>query len=327
MRHARAREVTRGRAAGCALAVLPLAAALLVGSASPSAATPLSDIQAGFLDVGVGAGPMGMAGAVVAGAAGAEAVFWNPASVGRGEAGREFLASYCDQMGLVPYSAASGAVALGPEYALGVGVLCSGDDVLREVTAVAAMARTAPAPPWCRGRPAHVGVALKGRWASYGNNESTDDQVTGDAMGGGLDLGVVLPLTGDLTLGVAGRDLANTLRWDSSATGSYSEGIPAALVVGIVACPRPGLRVEVDLDKALRADNGDVVAAGASLSIAGVATLRGGYRRALPPDEFEEYAVGCGAAVPTGHGRIALDVAYLFGRLENTLRLTVGFRL
>lgn len=327
MRHARAREVTRGRAASAAPAVLLLTAVLLAGSAAPAAGVPLSDIPAGFIDVGVGAGPLGMAGAVVAGAAGAEAVFWNPASVGRGGAGREFLASYCDQMGLVPYSAASGAVALGPEYALGVGILCSGDDALTEVTGLAALARTVPAPPWCRERPAYAGVALRGRWASYGNNESTDAQVTGDALGGGLDLGVILPLTTDLTLGVAGRDLANTLRWDSSAAGSYSEGIPAALVVGIAADPRPGLRIEVDLDKALRADNGDVVAAGVSLLIADVATLRAGYRRALPPDEFEEYAVGCGAAVPTGHGRIALDVAYLFGRLEDTLRLTVGFRL
>ena len=326
MRHARAREVTRGRAAPAAPAALALTAALLMGSAAAAFGVPLSDVPAAFVDVGVGAGPMGMAGAVVAGAAGAEAVFWNPASVGRGAAGREFIASYCDQMGLVPYSAASGAVALGPEYALGVGVLFSGDDVLAEVTGIAALARTAPAPPWCRGRPSHVGVALRGRWASYGNNDSTDAQVTGDALGGGLDLGVVVPLTTSLTLGVAGRDLANTLSWDSSAAGSYGEGVPAALVMGIAADPRPGLRIEVDLDKALRADNGDMAAAGASLSIAGIATLRAGYRRALPPDEFEEYAVGCGAAVPTGHGRIALDVAYLFGRLEDTLRLTVGLR-
>jgi hypothetical protein len=327
MRHARTREVTRRRSASAVLAATALAAALLAGSAAPAVGVPLSDIAASFVDVGVGAGPMGMAGAVVAGATGAEAVFWNPASVGRGEAEREFLASYCDQMGLVPYSAASGAVALGSEYALGIGILCSGDDVLREVTGLAALARTMPAPPWCSGRPAGVGVALKGRWASYGNNESTDDQVTGDALGGGLDAGVVVPLTASLTLGVAGRDLANTLRWDSSAAGSYGEGVPAALVVGIAADPRPSLRIEVDLDKALRADNGDVVAAGASLSIADVAVLRAGYRRALPPDEFEEYAVGCGAAVPTGHGRITLDVAYLFGRLDDTLRLTVGFRL
>jgi hypothetical protein len=327
MRHACACEVTRGRAASPALAVLLLAAALLVGNAAPAAGASLSDIPGSFVDVGVGAGPMGMAGAVVAGAAGADAVFWNPASVGRGEAKKEFLASYCDQMGLVPYSAASGAVALGPEYTLGVGILCSGDAVLTEVTGIAALARAVPAPPWCRERPAHVGVALKGRRASFGNNESTDAQVTGDALGGGLDLGVVLPLTTSLTLGAAGRDIANTLRWRSSAAGSYDEGVPATLVVGIAAEPRPGLRLEIDLDKALRADNGDVVAAGASFVIAGVATVRGGYRRALPPDQFEEYAVGCGAAVPTGHGRIALDVAYLFGRLEDTLRLTVGFRL
>jgi len=326
MRHARAREVTRGRPASPALAALALAAALLAGAVGSAAGTPLSDIPAGFVDVGVGAGPMGMGGAVVAGAVGADAVFWNPASVGRGAAGREFLASYCDQMGLVPYSAVSGAVSLGPRYALGVGVLCSGDDVLAEVTGLVALARAMPAPPWCGGRPTHVGVALRGRWASFGNNESTDAQVTGDAVGGGIDLGAVVPLTPTLTLGIAGRDLANTVSWSSSASGSYSEGVPAALVVGIAANPRPGLSIEVDLDKALRADNGDVVAAGASLSIAGVATVRGGYRRALPPDEFEEYAVGCGAAVPTGHGRITLDVAYLFGRLEDTLRLTAGFR-
>jgi hypothetical protein len=319
MRHARAGEVRRA-------AVAVALAALAVGAASAHGA-PLSDIPAAFLDVGTGAGAMGVAGAVVAQPTGPDAVFWNPAAVGYGAARREFAASYGDHMGLVPCSAVSASVPLGSEYALGAGLLVTGDDVLREMTAVAALARGLPAPPWCRERPTRVGVALRGRRASYGNNESTEGQVTGDAAGGGVDLGVLVPAPCGLTLGVTGRDVVNTLRWNSSARGSYEERVPPALVVGVSAAPRQPLRVEVDLDKALSRDGSDAVAAGASLRAFDFAVIRAGYRRVLSDEAFDEYAVGCGAAVPAGHGRVTLDVAYLFGRLDGTLRFTLGFGL
>ena len=97
--------------------------------------------------------------------------------------------------------------------------------------------------------------------------------------------------------------------------------------MGLSAQPRPSLRVEADLDKALSLDGADAVAAGASLRVFDFAVVRAGYRRVLADDAFDEYALGCGAAVPTGHGRFALDVAYLFGRLEDSLRFTLGFGL
>ncbi|MBM3307940.1 MAG: hypothetical protein FJY74_06415 [Candidatus Eisenbacteria bacterium] len=319
MRNARARQVTARRAA-CALTILALAQ-----WAATARCAPLSDIPGAFVDVGTGAGAVGMAGAVIAGGAGADAVFWNPATIGSRTQRPEFAASYCDHMGLVPYAAVSASVPLSPALAVGGGVLYSGDDALSEMTVVAGVGRAVGAPPWCGTRPARVGAALKGRRASYGNNASVEGQVTGDALGGGVDLGALVPVTPELTLGVVCRDLANTLRWNSSARGSYSEGVPPALLIGLAAEPRSGFSIEVDLDKALRADTADVVSAGAALWLGNVAVLRCGYRRSLPPDRFDEYAVGCGAAVPAGHGRISMDVAYLFGRLEDTLRLTLGF--
>jgi hypothetical protein len=308
-------------------AAVALAFAVLAAGAARAHGAPLSDIPAAFLDAGTGAAAMGVAGAVVAQASGSDAVFWNPAAVGCERTRPDFAASYCDHMGLVPCSAVSASLPVGSAYALGVGVLVAGDDALREMTAVAALARGLPSLPWCGERPGRVGVALRGRWATYGNNESTEGQVTGDAVGAGLDVGVLVPIPGGLTLGVAGRDVANTLRWNSSARGSYDECVPPALAVGVAAEPRPSLRVEADLDKALTLDGRDAVAAGASLRVFDFAVVRAGYRRVLSDDAFDEYALGCGAAVPAGHGRFTLDVAYLFGRLEDSLRFTLGFGL
>ena len=168
---------------------------------------------------------------------------------------------------------------------------------------------------------------MKTRWASYGNNESAGLQVTGSAFGLGADLGAIVPLTETASLGLAGRDILSVLNWDSSAAGSYEENVPAALVLGVALAPREELVFEVDLDKALHTDNSDIVRAGIELVLFDVAAVRGGYATALPDTDREEYSLGAGARVRAGNTIVSVDLAYLFGKLEDTLRLSLGLGL
>ncbi len=309
-------------------------AALLVASgillialytAAPASAGEVSDIPGAFADIGIGTAEMGMSGAAVAGAEGASALFWNPAGLALAERAREFSIGYCDQMGLVPYSAACGLFRLNDDYAVGAGIIYAGDDVLSETTALVALARTFPGPPWDADRPIAAGATVRTRWASFGNNESTGEQVTGTALGFALDVGAVVPLPGSAKAGVSARDVVGVLNWDSSTRGSYEEGVPTDLVVGVAHEPWENLSIEVDLEKALRLDRHDVILAGAELRIFEVAALRCGYRRALRPGKLEEFSLGAGATVTAGTTAITVDIAYLIGHVEDTLRIGVGF--
>ncbi len=199
--------------------------------------------------------------------------------------------------------------------------------MLTETTILIAAAREIMATPWCAGKSIGVGVTARGRRASFGNNASTDGQVTGSASGFGLDAGALVPLTEAVTLGLSGRDIFNSLTWDSSVSGSYSENIPADLAIGIRAVPHGHVAVEVDIQKSLRLENPDRVFAGIELSLWDVADIRGGYRKVLASGDFDEYTLGAGASLGAGSMRLRVDVAYVFGQLENTMRFSLGAEL
>jgi hypothetical protein len=319
-------ESSGGAARAVVLWVTAWAALAIALSAGVARGDELSDIPAAFVDVGVGAGPMGMGGAVVAGSEGASSIFWNPAGLARGGRPKEVMLTYCDQMGLVPYSAAAGLFRLG-DYTFGAGIIYSGDDVLSETTGLLSAAREIVPSPWVADATIDAGVTLRTRWASFGDNASTEGQVTGSAMGVGLDIGAVVPVTPSVTIGVYSRDIVSSLNWDSSESGSYGENVPAALIMGAEMTARDNLTLEIDLDKSLRQDVSDVVAAGAELVLFDVAAVRAGYRTALPERELEEFSVGAGAGVMAGTTEITLDIAYLFGPLDGTLRLTLNIAL
>jgi hypothetical protein len=306
---------------------LALAVAAVLAFWAPVAwGQDLSSIPAAFVDVGIGAGEMGMGGAVTASSGGASAIFWNPAGLARQDRKTEFFLAYCDQMGLIPYSAGSALYTLG-DYALGLGVLYSGDDVLSETSILLGASGAFEVLPWDKDRSADVGLSLRTRWSSYGNNESTGEQVTGSALGLGLDVGARIPLGSAVTIGLAGRDVVNVLNWDSSSAGSYGENVPATLSAGIAITPHDGLLIEIDLDETFGGDADDVLRAGAEISLFDVACLRGGYITRLPAGDPDEYSVGAGATFPAGSATMTLDAAYLFGHLENTLRFSLGVAL
>jgi len=326
----RMRERSLSRAterAWIVLIAVALAAVVVALTPAPASGDELSDIPGAFVDVGIGARPMAMAGAVAAAARGAGTIFWNPACLGNGDRPTEFAITYCDQLGLVPYTAAAGVKRLNSGYSIGLGLIYSGDEVLSETTALLGASRAVGTLPWCEERVIEVGAAVRTRWASFGSNDSTEGQVTGSALGFGLDVGTTVPLTPAATLGIVTRDIVNALNWDTSSGGTYSEGVVPAVVTGVAFEPRDDLLLEVDIDKALYQDGRDLVSLGAEIKLFGVAALRGGYRKDLTYSDLEEYAVGGGAEVATGSTVIGVDLAYLFGDLENTMRFTLGVGL
>lgn len=306
---------------------IALTVVLCTAAFTAAGAQDLSDIPAAFVDVGIGARPMGAGGAVVAANLGPESIFYNPAGLAPTSGATAFSVTHGEQMGLVPYSAASASHSLDTGLTLGVGLIHSGDDVLTETTILIGAAREFASTPWCAGRAIGVGVTARGRRASFGNNESADGQVTGSASGFGLDAGVLVPLTEVMTLGLSGRDIFNSLTWESSASGSYSENVPAGLTIGLRAIPHGHIAVEVDIEKALRLDNADRILAGIEFSLWDVADVRGGYRRVLASGDSDEYTVGAGASLGAGSMRLRVDVAYLFGQIENTMRFSLGVEL
>jgi hypothetical protein len=304
-----------------ALAALVLAA-LVAGALC---AEPLSDIPGSFVDVGIGAEALGMGGAVAASARGATSIFWNPAALLNASCSRDVVVSYCDQMGLVPYSAAAASFRVGGTSAIGAGLIYSGDDVMIEATAVLGASRQFAMPGGVAGRPLEAGIAARLRRASFGDDGNPESGVSGTALGFALDVGVLVPLGDAITLGVSGRDVLSTLSWSTSARGTYDENVPAAMTVGVAARPREALLLEVDLDKALHRDNDDIVMAGVQVNVFHAAVVRGGYRRALADSDLEEYSLGAGVVVPAGDSAVRLDIAYVIGRLDDSLRLSVGY--
>jgi hypothetical protein len=302
------------------VAVISLAICL---GGTDARAQEISDIPAAFVEIGIGARPMGMGGAVTARSMGAESIFWNPAGLTGAGTPKEFAVTYGNQMGLIPYSALSGAIHVGSDYTLGVGLIHSGDEVLTETTLLVGISRAIVTTPWLSSTRIVAGASARTRWASFGNNESTEEQVSGSAFGVSFDAGFLVPLTESVTAAARARDLVGSLTWNSSACGSYEENVPTALTLGFMVAPREAVSLELDLDKSLRQDNPDRLMVGAEVEILEVASLRGGYLRALPPGELEEYTLGAGTDIPVGSTTFSVDFAYIFGHLENTMRFSL----
>ncbi len=314
------------RSRGLAVALV-VAVGLGVSLPADAVAEDVSNIPGAFVDVGIGARPMGMAGAVVVSSYGAGSLYWNPAGLAVGERSKEFSVDYADVMGLVPYTAASGAYRLSERYTLGIGLLYSGDEVLSETTVLLGAATSLSSLPWLDAGPMNVGATLRTRWASFGSPSSFEDNVSGSALGFGLDAGATIPVSDRVTFGIAARDILSTLSWESTTGGSYDESVPPALAFGIAATPHRNVLLELDVDKSLHQDSRDLVLLGAEVMLFDVAALRGGYRKELSHGELSEFSVGAGANVVAGSSVIGLDIAYLFGHLEDTLRLSMGFGL
>jgi hypothetical protein len=275
-----------------------------------------AEIPSAFVDIGYGARPMGMGGAYVAVASDPTAVFWNPAGL---------TAMYAKQFNLIPYMLASGAVCLNDRHGLGLGLLTSGDDALRESTALLSYA-TELAPYLKSLSNVSFGLTLKIRQSSFGNNaDGGVNQVTGSAMGYGIDLGLRWKIHPRWTTGLLIRDAINSVTYhNETRKTSYGESVPAALIFGSAYLARSNLIFALDWDKALYQDMKDKVSTGCEWMLFQLVFVRAGWSQNVSGTANRKLNWGLGLQYFKKDFGVRFDFAYQTHFLATTPRVSTS---
>lgn len=300
----------------------------------------LSGTAAAFVDVGIGAKAAGLGGAYTAVAQSANAVFWNPAGL-TGTNARAVEFSYVNQFGLIPYNAVAGSWGFGESHAVGMGMLSSGDDQLRETTVLLSYGFNGDG--WLPGALAglRAGVSVKYHTASFGKNgfqpgdyslfteqeiaAASDVFVSGSASGFGADLGLMFAATEKLQLGLAWRDFISSVSWDNGQS-TYSEENPARLALAAAYHTKMGVMVAAEYENALAGDRANRLRFGTEKALWQNLSIRGGVGHTLAADSWREYAFGMSVYQDfQGFGRLLLDYAYHLHPIENMHRFSLGF--
>ena len=298
----------------------------------------LSGKAGSFVDIGFGPRAVGMGNAYVALANDASSIFWNPSGLTSVEnIGVEF--SYANQLQIIPYGTASASIPLGGNNGVGVGVIYSGDDALKELTFMAAYAH--------QFGNFSAGLTLKYRSVSFGNNgfneedyiifdpaeieEGRLNQVFGDGNGFGLDLGLQYHLYDYLTLGIVVKDVFAPVNWssdnnstDNKPDGSYSESIPTELVFGISLNPMNGLIINSDYKPNVLRETYQKFKFGVEYLLLDIIAFRAGTQQLLNSEPDEKYAVGLGIQYKITTVLTKVNFTYLIEDLSNTYRFSVG---
>ncbi|HCJ66787.1 MAG TPA: hypothetical protein DHV62_05530 [Elusimicrobia bacterium] len=293
------------------LVLLPFAQNLTEAQTVPSA----------FVNIGYGARPMGLGGAYTAVADDVNAILWNPAGLTQ-LTKRQVTFMQTKQLNLIPYSFAAYGQPV-PWYNLfaGAGFIYSGDDALKETSLYISGARQLFIDFL------NIGASFKYRSASYGNNsDGGSERITGTANGIGLDLGVLYFLSSNVTLAGVYQDIYNSLNWNSSGQGKYTENVPSIFVLGVSYKIPQSIIIsgEIDTQNKLRI--------GVEKNFFRYFVLRAGYNQNLETPIKQEYAFGLGLHSPVTYGNATLfdfllDLGYHSGILADTFRvsLTLGF--
>ncbi|MFQ5674999.1 MAG: hypothetical protein ACE5G1_03810 [bacterium] len=288
-------------------------------------AQSLSNIPGAFSESGFGSRPSGMGQAFTAISDDANAFLTNPAGLLLGPR-KAFTANYAELFGLIPSGYFGLLYPLTPTYAIGGGFMFLGDDALMENTLGVSFAFTFRNVPIGKNEiyfdQMAFGVTLKGRWATFGNNaDGGPDRVTGTGRGFSIDLGYMLFINENLRLGLTLRDLVNRFNWDSSASGTYNEGVPATLRFG-GAYFLNGVTIAFDLRKALHSDTANRTYFGIEKTFLQTLILRAGFSNNLGTADLNR-RWSFGATLLRGvfeNYTIGMNASYRVDDIDNLLR-------
>jgi hypothetical protein len=314
---------------------------VLVGfGAQAGAAQSLSGISASFIDIGFGARPVAMGQAFVGLADDVESVYWNPAGVAR-LSGYHASFMHARQLGMIDYNYLVASAPLpGGAHGVGISVIASGDEALREFSLHGVYAREIG--------PLQAGVGLKFRRSSFGNNLLSGDdyvifdpdeisdglmnQVSGTGQGFGLDVGLLFRASPTVSYGLMVRDLFAPINWDSRtqnpdrAESSYNEGLPTEVIVGSAFQPYPSFLVTADFRPAIYEDTQHAFRFGGEYGIMDIVFLRAGTQQAFNAETQNKYTLGLGIDVPIGDVRTGMNYSYMIEELGHTHRFSLNIR-
>jgi hypothetical protein len=283
-----------------------------------------ADIPAAFADIGYGARPLGMGGAYAALASDPYALFFNPACL-PDVRGWQISTMYAKQFGIIPYTLGSAARGWGNRRGLGLAVLSSGDEVLRETEVLAAFGFKLAGSEGLLHDFA-LGITLKARMSTFGDNSDGGEmRIRGSASGYGLDLGLRWKTAPAWTFGLLLRDAANRLNYTNETRGKrYGESVPAALILGTAYMPRSNLVFALDAEKALAGDGRDRLMTGMEWRLFKALFLRAGFSQSLGDDTNRKWNFGLGLQHFRKDFGIRFDFAYQLHFLANTPRVSIS---
>lgn len=294
---------------------------LVILAASAAFAEP-TGAPAAFVNIGT-ARASAMGGAYVAAADDANAVFYNPAGIVNSQY-KDVTFMYAKQKWLVPYNYFAFVYPINKNRGVGMGMAISGDISMMEQTYIFSYCENFD---WLQKLITgfNAGASFKMQFANFGINESADpDKVGGSAWGVGLDLGLMWAVMPNLQVGFMMRDLLSFVKWDTlHNVESVSQGVPMTTSVGFKYFTKEFLATAEVTDI-------DTLKIGIEANVYTYLDLRAGYSQTLDFEAYKQYSIGLGV----GHFEFGakrelsmnIDAAYVFERLDNTLKIQTSFK-
>jgi len=289
-----------------------------------------SNMQAAFIDDILGARAWGMGGAYRTIVNNASAMIWNPAGLLDIEEKRSIVVDHVELMEFYSYSYLGYAQRLDSKKTVGSGLFYSGDDIMSEFigylslgidgNAVSELVAAGYMPAGL----VNIGISGKVFYASYGNKGYDPDlpdylqghDVSGNALGFGLDLGLKVKPTARDHFSLTFKNLLNRINWDSdnttvTALGKYGETLPVGFTVGYVRY-QDRLNITLDIDKSLYFDVEDNIHFGLEYQFLRELILRAGYAQELVTADNQRFSIGAGINLELPSlTAVTVDLAYL----------------
>ncbi len=296
---------------------------ILLLAVFPATAQKLANFNASFVDIGFGARPLAMGQAFTAIANDVNAIIWNPAGIANVNK-FEATFSFARQFGIVPYSYAGFVYSPTKTIATGLGTIISGDDLLNETTLVVAFAYRIMVNQY----KTNIGINLSFHNANFGGNADPETSVQGDVSGISIHAGIQMFLSSKVIIATKISNLVNSISWNTSTKGKYTEGLPVGWTIGVGYLVSEELVFDLDYKKSLYSDLEDQFAIGLEKKLFNRGFIRGGTATSIDQPERLYYSFGAGITQNYQDKLYTfVDFAYIVHPLNDMFRISLSFQI